>query len=406
MHQSEDGKRIVVAVLMNVATESSVASHTTAANAATATAATSDERLNSTFLRDLDWEHLPANPNRSVNAPNAVAATHSLLALNLMNALPTSLTYYAYTGSLTTPPCTENVEWRVLRHHTMMSQSQYNVWTRLFGVNSAAASTSSGVAASSSFNAHHHGNARPTQPLNGRNVTQMASDKGRYAGAPHDSQRGTNTDTVPPAGAAGVVPGVGGGGGASSELMSVNKDTFVTLCGLTVILALILVFALFFLCLRHDSKNRNLLLRQVVMQQQTQNLLRNNNNNVLNAVSEQQPLLAASHLRQPDSHRSATSRERQRQTGKSHATSDHAAIVGPSDSHHDNSHQRHQQQPLVSFDSHSLTDAAAAADSSSQLDDQLSLAAASQPVPVAGRSDAHLNRHAQQARKDTSYGSL
>lgn len=61
--------------------------------------------------------------------------------------LPQSLTYYAFTGSLTTPPCSEGVAWHVLKQPVEISAEQIASFKRLFKMN-----------------------ARPVQPLHGRTV--------------------------------------------------------------------------------------------------------------------------------------------------------------------------------------------------------------------------------------------
>eukprot|EP00928_Gymnodinium_smaydae_P094830 TRINITY_DN8033_c0_g1_i1.p1 TRINITY_DN8033_c0_g1~~TRINITY_DN8033_c0_g1_i1.p1 ORF type:complete len:376 (-),score=36.48 TRINITY_DN8033_c0_g1_i1:201-1232(-) len=56
--------------------------------------------------------------------------------------------YWSYTGSLTTPPCSEGILWTVMERRATISQSQLDV-----------------------FKSRYHMNARPTQPLNGRKET-------------------------------------------------------------------------------------------------------------------------------------------------------------------------------------------------------------------------------------------
>lgn len=48
--------------------------------------------------------------------------------------LPDSLAYFAYSGSLTTPPCTEDVRWNVLRESTSMSAEQIAVFAEAHGL--------------------------------------------------------------------------------------------------------------------------------------------------------------------------------------------------------------------------------------------------------------------------------
>lgn len=49
--------------------------------------------------------------------------------------LPTSLKYSAYEGSLTTPPCSEVVDWMVLREPLEVGQDDINAFTFLFPMN-------------------------------------------------------------------------------------------------------------------------------------------------------------------------------------------------------------------------------------------------------------------------------
>jgi carbonic anhydrase len=44
--------------------------------------------------------------------------------IDINHILPKNLTYYTYMGSLTTPPCTENVTWIVLKEPVILSQQQ------------------------------------------------------------------------------------------------------------------------------------------------------------------------------------------------------------------------------------------------------------------------------------------
>lgn len=63
--------------------------------------------------------------------------------------LPSDLGYYAFTGSLTTPPCSEGVAWQVLSTPVEISKAQIAAFHKIY----------------------KH-NARPVQPLNGRIVQQ------------------------------------------------------------------------------------------------------------------------------------------------------------------------------------------------------------------------------------------
>jgi len=68
--------------------------------------------------------------------------------LDLKVHVPENMSAYHYTGSFTTPPCTENVEWLVLRNKFTMSRDQ--------------------IAA---FSSRLNSNNRPVQALNGRKLT-------------------------------------------------------------------------------------------------------------------------------------------------------------------------------------------------------------------------------------------
>ena len=64
--------------------------------------------------------------------------------------LPATSGYYAYTGSLTTPPYTEGVKWHLMSEISQISEQQVTQLAALTGVGA---------------------NNRPIQPLNGRQIT-------------------------------------------------------------------------------------------------------------------------------------------------------------------------------------------------------------------------------------------
>ena len=72
--------------------------------------------------------------------------------INASNFLPANSSYYAYEGSLTTPPCSEGVKWIVLKNPMTASQAQIDAFTKIFQVN-----------------------ARPVQDVNSRTV-QLRND--------------------------------------------------------------------------------------------------------------------------------------------------------------------------------------------------------------------------------------
>ncbi|MCE9638869.1 MAG: carbonic anhydrase family protein [Betaproteobacteria bacterium] len=67
--------------------------------------------------------------------------------LNAADFLPADKGYYAFKGSLTTPPCSEGVAWQVMKQPVELSKGQIEAFRKLYKMN-----------------------ARPVQPLNGRKV--------------------------------------------------------------------------------------------------------------------------------------------------------------------------------------------------------------------------------------------
>lgn len=61
------------------------------------------------------WSFMPENPGESSQEPIGIEET---------NLLPPTREYYAYSGSLTTPPCTEGVRWVVLKTPIQASAKQ------------------------------------------------------------------------------------------------------------------------------------------------------------------------------------------------------------------------------------------------------------------------------------------
>ncbi|WP_241593496.1 carbonic anhydrase [Rosenbergiella epipactidis] len=70
--------------------------------------------------------------------------------IDIASLFPTSKHYYRFSGSLTTPPCSEGVRWLVMKESVSLSLQQLDRIKSLLGTT----------------------NNRPTQPLNGRMVVQ------------------------------------------------------------------------------------------------------------------------------------------------------------------------------------------------------------------------------------------
>ncbi|MEW6163761.1 MAG: carbonic anhydrase family protein [Pseudomonadota bacterium] len=83
------------------------------------------------------WNHMPLEVGMAVEPPDAV--------IDLNRLLPEKREYYTYMGSLTTPPCTENVLWMVFKNPVPVSSEQIGIFSRLYP-----------------------NNARPVQPANDR----------------------------------------------------------------------------------------------------------------------------------------------------------------------------------------------------------------------------------------------
>ncbi|MFA7293651.1 MAG: carbonic anhydrase family protein [Rhodocyclaceae bacterium] len=115
VHKAEDGRLAVVAVLM-------------------------EQGVENPFVQTL-WNYMPLERNEDVAPPNVVVDPAAFL--------PADRAYYTYMGSLTTPPCTENVQWLVMRQPVQVSAEQIGIFSRLY-----------------------RNNARPVQPSFGRLIKE------------------------------------------------------------------------------------------------------------------------------------------------------------------------------------------------------------------------------------------
>ena len=112
VHQNEAGKLAVVGIMMNSGAENPVIASI--------------------------WDAIPDN-NKAKEASN--------MSLNAATLLPEDKTFLSYAGSLTTPPCSEEVSWNLLVEPIELSPEQI-----------------------ATFESFYPYNARPIQPLNGRSV--------------------------------------------------------------------------------------------------------------------------------------------------------------------------------------------------------------------------------------------
>lgn len=70
------------------------------------------------------WNHMPLETGMELTPPN--------VAIDLAKLLPEKREYYTYMGSLTTPPCSENVLWMVLKEPILVSPEQIAIFARLY----------------------------------------------------------------------------------------------------------------------------------------------------------------------------------------------------------------------------------------------------------------------------------
>lgn len=87
------------------------------------------------------WDHMPMAKGDEHEVPG--------VAINPAGMLPPTLGYFSYMGSLTAPPCTEGVQWIVLKTPVEVSAAQVAAFARLYPHD-----------------------VRPVQPLNGRLIQQ------------------------------------------------------------------------------------------------------------------------------------------------------------------------------------------------------------------------------------------
>jgi carbonic anhydrase len=112
VHQNAVGKLAVIGVMMNKGTEQELIHQV--------------------------WQQIPP-----VGKTKTIASTN----INAVDLLPANKSYYTYTGSLTTPPCSENVAWYVLTAPISVSDNQIHQFEQIY-----------------------HADARPIQSINNRQI--------------------------------------------------------------------------------------------------------------------------------------------------------------------------------------------------------------------------------------------
>jgi carbonic anhydrase len=113
VHRGPDGKLMVIAVLFDAGKENKT-------------------------IKTL-WDHLPKEKDKETTVEG--------VKIDAVDLLPDDKGYYTYSGSLTTPPCSEQVTWYVLKTPVQMSADQLARFGRVYA-----------------------NNARPIQPFNDRDV--------------------------------------------------------------------------------------------------------------------------------------------------------------------------------------------------------------------------------------------
>lgn len=111
------------------------------------------------------WETIPGlNYENGGTLPAANTTKHNFYQNGI---LPASKNYFTYSGSFTTPPCTEGVTWYVMEEANTMSTAQLAAFMKTINFNS---SVWDGV---SQF--YSKGTYRPAQPLNDRIVRKYTT---------------------------------------------------------------------------------------------------------------------------------------------------------------------------------------------------------------------------------------
>jgi len=99
-----------------------------------------EEGVDNPILREI-WEKMPHKVGHK--------ATIFFSSEHINSILPDNREYYKFTGSLTTPPCSENVKWMVMKNYSYISGPEKREFLHNL----------------------HHENNRPVQEINGRVIS-------------------------------------------------------------------------------------------------------------------------------------------------------------------------------------------------------------------------------------------
>merc|ERR1711998_186280 len=141
VHQSRDGKYLEVALLLNE-NKNRVAAKRWKKEPCYSC------NDNFFFNHSLHWMDLPKDAGTEKRLQHG---------FNLLEMMPDDQNYFTYTGSFSSPPCTEGVKYVVLLPHKEINVTPRQIAAFPF-----------------------HGNNRPTQPLNGRVVEYLSKVHGDY----------------------------------------------------------------------------------------------------------------------------------------------------------------------------------------------------------------------------------
>lgn len=89
------------------------------------------------------WGNIPTEKSKEISTTESI---------NLNDILPVDKKYYTYTGSLTTPPCSQGLQWIVFKESVKLSRAQITAFTNIYS-----------------------DNARPIQEINNRPVLEKTN---------------------------------------------------------------------------------------------------------------------------------------------------------------------------------------------------------------------------------------